>query len=85
MTYLGGLVKDAWIFGLLPETQTCQGWTHGAMEALGVKVQAEWEKHGFKVNDLPEAIRLAHERIHAEAIIRARAQGWDPGSEEDEG
>ena len=35
MTALGGLVKDAWIFGLLPESQTCEVWTHAAMEALG--------------------------------------------------
>jgi hypothetical protein len=84
MTMLGGLVKDAWVFGLLPETETCQGWTHGAMEALGAKVQVEWEKYGYRVNGLPEAIRQLHERIHAAAILRARAQGWDPGSEEDE-
>ena len=84
MTMLGGLVKDAWVFGLLPETQTCQGWTHGAMEALGVKVQAEWDKYGFRVNGLPAEIRQSHERIHAAAILRARALGWDPGSEEED-
>jgi hypothetical protein len=84
MTSLGGLVKDAWVFGLLPETETCQGWTHGAMEALGQKVQEEWDKYGYRVNGLPDAIRQLHERIHTEAIARARAQGWDPGSEEDE-
>ena len=39
---------------------------------------------GYRVNELPDAIRQAHERIHTEAITRARAQGWDPGSEEDE-
>ena len=84
MTSLGGLVKDAWVFGLLPETETCQGWTHGAMETLGQKVQAEWDKYGYRVNGLPDAIRQVHQRIHSEAIARARAQGWDPGSEEDE-
>jgi hypothetical protein len=54
------------------------------MEALGQKVQEEWDKYGYRVNGLPDAIRQLHERIHTEAIARARAQGWDPGSEEDE-
>ncbi len=84
MTALGGLVKDAWIFGLLPESETCEGWTHGAMETLGQKVQAEWEKYGYRVNELPQAIRQLHERIHNQAIARAREQGWDPGSEDEE-
>lgn len=84
MTYLGSLIKDAWIFGLLPETQTGEGWTHGAMEALGEKVQAQWDKYGYRVSDLPEDIRQLHQRIHAEAIERARSLGWDPGSEEED-
>lgn len=44
MTALSGLVKVALIFGLLPESQTCEGWTHAAMEALGEKVRREWQK-----------------------------------------
>ena len=44
MTALSGLVKDALIFGLLPESQTCEGWTHAAMEAVGEKVRREWQK-----------------------------------------
>ena len=34
MTYLGQIVKDAWVFGLLPETEQCAGWSRSQMQAL---------------------------------------------------
>jgi hypothetical protein len=84
MTYLGSVVKDGWIFGLIPETETCTGWTQGAMENLADKSQKEWEKYGYRVNDLPDDLRQRHARIHAAAVDRARALGWDPGGDEED-
>ena len=26
MTTTGKIIRDAWIFGILPETETCEGW-----------------------------------------------------------
>jgi hypothetical protein len=84
MTYLGGVVKDAWIFGLIPETETCEGWTHAAMEMLSEKVRATWDTYGYSVSRLPDDVRERHARIHAEAIARARDLGWDPGDEDED-
>ena len=84
MTFLGGIVKDAWIFGLIPETETCEGWTQPALENLSEKVRASWDEYGYSAGRLPDELRERHARIHSEAIARAREQGWDPGNEDED-
>jgi hypothetical protein len=77
MTHTGAVIKDAWIFGILPESETCKGWTIGRIEALYDQVHRARERHGYTVAELPPEIRERHERIHREAIERAKAMGWD--------
>lgn len=78
MTRLGQIVKDAWVFGLIPESETCKGWTLGQMESLYDKVWVQWEKHAHVPSRLPPDLAARHARIHDEAIVRARSLGWDP-------
>ena len=78
MTHLAQIIKDAWVFGLLPEDQDGAGWNAGQMQSLYEKVYAEWDKYGHLPSGLPDALRERHTRIHQEAIVRARASGWDP-------
>lgn len=78
MTPTGAIVKDAWIFGLLPETQTCEGWNAGQIQAIYEKTTAMWEQYGYRAVNLPDDMRERHARIHREAIERARALGWEP-------
>ncbi|MDE1982521.1 MAG: hypothetical protein KGJ15_03525 [Betaproteobacteria bacterium] len=84
MTHLGRIIRDAWVFGLLPETQDGAGWTAGQMQALYEQVYAEWEKYGHLPSRLPDALRERYVHIHNQAIERARAQGWDPELGEDD-
>lgn len=79
MTPIGGLIKDAWVFNLLPETETCEGWQLSQFQLLHDRVAAEWDKHGLLARNLPPELRERHERIHAEAIARATTLGWVPG------
>ena len=69
MTPSGRIIRDAWVFGLLDESETCEGWPIGAIEDLWMKVNQEWEKYGFLVNNLPDDLRDQIEPLHA--IIRA--------------
>lgn len=78
MTYIGGIIKDAWMFGILPEDQKCIGWTHGQIAAINSQVQAEWDKYGCLVSNLPQDLRERHREIYDRAIARARELGWDP-------
>lgn len=84
MTLLGGIVKDAWIFGLIPETESCAGWTQARLEDLSLKVRHEWEKYGYRVAELPPEIRERHSRVHAAALERARALGWSPDLDDED-
>jgi hypothetical protein len=78
MTHWGQMVKDGWVFGLIPETEDCTGWTAGQMQVLYEKIYAEWEKYAHLPSRLPQELRERHSKIHAEAIAYARANGWDP-------
>lgn len=84
MTDTGKIIRDAWIFGLIPETETCEGWLADGIQGLWQKTSAEWEKYGFLVSRLPPELRQRFERIQAEAVERARQQGWDPERDVDE-
>jgi len=78
MTDTGKIIRDAWVFGIIPETETCEGWLPQGIEALWEKVQKEWEKYGFRVGNLPPELQERFHRIQAEAVARARAAGWNP-------
>lgn len=82
MTDIGGIIKDAWVFGILPEDETCAGWRLDRFEALYDQVQEAWREYGFRVGNLPQELRARHERIHGEALRRARAAGWSPPMED---
>lgn len=81
MTDTGKIIRDAWVFGLIPETETCEGWMAPGLEELWRKVNAEWEKYGFLVGNLPENLREKFMRIHNEAVERAKHAGWDAENE----
>lgn len=81
MTSVGKIIRDAWVFGLIEETQTCEGWNHAGINALLDKVDKEWDKYGCMVSQLPDDLRERHERIYAEAIKRAREAGWSGETE----
>ena len=76
MTDTGKIIRDAWVFGLIPESETCEGWLPQGIESLWEKVNAEWEKYGFLVSDLPDDLRERFMRIQAVAIECAKAAGW---------
>ncbi|MCB1851207.1 MAG: hypothetical protein KDI83_10605 [Gammaproteobacteria bacterium] len=76
MTVIGKTIRDAWVFGLLPESETCAGWNMAGIQNLLQKVNDEWDKYGCMVSRLPTELRERHHRIHAAAIEQARASGW---------
>jgi hypothetical protein len=76
MTPIGHIIRDAWVFRLLPETETCTHWTHDRLEQLYDQVAQAWQPFGHLASRLPDDLRARHERIYAEAIRRARELGW---------
>ena len=78
MTPTANIVRDAWVFGLIPEDQTCEGWTLQGIEDLYDKVYAAWLPFGHLASRLPPELAERHARIYAEAVRRARQAGWDP-------
>ena len=76
MTTIGKIIRDAWVFELLPETETCEGWNLGQVDVLLGKVNAEWDKYGCLVSHLPDSLRERHQRIYDAALAMAKAAGW---------
>lgn len=78
MTPTGNIIRDAWVFSVIPETETCAGWSVAGIEDLYNKVTMAWEPYGHLVSKLPPELRQRHQRIYADAVRRAREEGWDP-------
>jgi len=74
----GNIIRDAWVFGIIAETETCAGWSVQGIEALYDKVSAAWEPYGHLVSNLPRDLRERHKRIYDAAVAQARDLGWDP-------
>ena len=84
MTTIGKVIRDAWVFGLIEETETCEGWNIAGIDALLQKVNAEWDKYGCMVSYLPPELRERHQRIHDVAIQDAKTSGWSGEHETDD-
>ena len=84
MTTIGKIIRDAWVFGLIEETETCKGWNFAGVDALLDKVNKEWDKYGCLVSQLPPELFEKHHRIHDKAIQAARAAGWSGEAETDD-
>ncbi len=76
MTTIGKLIRDAKVFGLIDDDETCEGWNFAGIDTLLDKVNKEWDKYGCLVSHLPDELRQRHEEIHNAAITAAKAAGW---------
>jgi len=84
LTHLGRIVRDAWVFGILPETETCGGWDASRMQELYERVYAAWEPYSHLPSRLPDDLRQRHTEIYSKAITVAREKGWDAELGEDD-
>ena len=50
----GLIIKDGWLFNLLPKAVTCEGWAAGQMQTLYEKEYADWEPYGHMISLLPD-------------------------------
>lgn len=83
MTAIGKIIRDAWVFELLPESETCEGWNLSRIDALLHQVNTEWDKYGCLFSQLPDELKERHKRIHDAAIERAKKAGWSGEYETD--
>ncbi|MBD3814925.1 hypothetical protein [Halothiobacillus sp.] len=78
MTHIAKVIRDAWVFDLIPETETCEGWLPAQIQVLYEKVYAAWEPYAHLPSRLPPELQAKFMRINEEAIARGRSKGWDP-------
>jgi hypothetical protein len=78
MNPTGNVIRDAWVFGLIPETQTCEGWSVGQVDVLYDQVSKAWEPYANLPSRLPPELAEKHQRIYQAAVDQARDKGWDP-------
>ena len=84
MTPLGKIIRDAQVFSILEETETCEGWNYAGIDGLLDKVNKEWDKYGCLVSHLPPELMERHQRIHGKAIEVAKKAGWSGAFETDD-
>jgi hypothetical protein len=78
MTPAGTIIRDAWVFGILPREETCRGWSPERLQGLYEQVWQAWEPYGHLASRLPPELAERHRQIHDEAIARAKSLGWSP-------
>lgn len=78
MTRIGNMIRDAWLFGILPETEKCEKWTNSQLQVVSEQVIREWDKYGCLVSNLPDDLRKRHSEINGPVIEKAKTLGWDP-------
>ena len=84
MTHLGRIVRDAWVFGILPESEKCNGWDAAQMQNLYGKVHAAWEPYAHLPSRLPDELRPRHAEIYTQAIAAAKSKGWHAELQDDD-
>ena len=84
MTPIGTIIRDAWVFGILPESETCEDWSHDRLQIIHDKTKVEWDKYGCLASNLPDELRQRHTDIYQRAVDNARKLGWDPELEDDD-
>lgn len=84
LTHLGRMVRDAWVFDILPESETCAGWDGSKMQNLYEQVHEAWEPYAHLPSKLPADLQQRHTKIYAEAIEYAKSKGWDAELGEDD-
>jgi len=84
MTPTGDIIRDAWVFGIIPETETCADWTLQGIDSLYDKVTEAWAPYGHLASRLPPPLRERHQRIYEAAVRRARTEGWTPELDADD-
>jgi len=78
MTPTGTMIRDAWVFGILPEGEGCAGWSYDRLQDLYDRVTEAWMPYGHLASRLPTALRDRHHAIYDAAVRRARELGWTP-------
>ena len=66
------------MFGVLPETEGCENWSHDRLQVIYDQTRVEWDKYGCLVSNLPDDLKQRHAEIHNTAIEKARKMGWNP-------
>ncbi len=56
LTRLGRMVRDAWVFGILSEAETCAGWNGSQIQNLYEQVYAAWESYAHLPSRLPDEL-----------------------------
>lgn len=84
MTHIGKIIRDGWLFGFIPETETGAGWSHTQIQMLYEKVFTAWEPYAHIPSHLPPELQEKYLRIQEEALARARVNGWDPELSDDD-
>ena len=84
MTHFGKMVKDGWVFGIIPDSEDCKGWDSGQMQALSDKICNEWKKYANLPSLLPDGLKQRHAKIYQDAIAYAKEHGWNPDLGDDD-
>lgn len=84
LTHYGRTVMDAWVFEIIPTSETCEGWDFFRMKELSNKVAAVWLQYDNEPRNLPDDYRMRHAMLYEQARMRGEKAIWDPNIDGDD-
>lgn len=84
LTPHGRVVMDAWVFEIIPVSETCEGWDASQMEELSGKVSAAWLQYENSPRNLPDDLRMRHAMLYEQARMRGESVSWDSNIDGDD-
>jgi hypothetical protein len=84
LSRLGRIVMDAWVFEIIPSSETCAGWDAARMQALEQQVATAWAVYDNETSKLPDDLRMRHAMVYEHARMRGQDQGWDDNIDGDD-
>ncbi|HEU4709308.1 MAG TPA: hypothetical protein VFS17_08350 [Methylophilaceae bacterium] len=78
LTPMGRTVMDAWVFEIIPTSETCEGWDLSRMDALARQVADKWAEFDNSPRNLPDDYRMRHAMLYEQARMRGEGVEWDP-------
>lgn len=84
LTALGRIILDAWVFEIIPATETCRDWNASQLKALAKQVAAAWAPYDNNPGNLPDDLRTRRAMLYEHALRHTENIDWDPNIDGDD-
>jgi hypothetical protein len=84
LTETSRIILDAWVFEIIPASETCKDWDAAQLKTLANQVAAAWTPYGNEPGNLPDDLRTRRAMLYEHAKRHTENIDWDPNIDGDD-